>query len=161
MIFKFIVPLDKLINLVVSLNKFSPFLIIFMLQSFAFKIPKILLTAFIYNSNSKLYFNFWSNQLQILLCYQLLNSFICKSLFCSFYSYQSLPHQLDLSLIFFFFFLLSTGKSLGHFTGVFSLGYISIIHFHFLYVITYTVVSLCNKFLQWIRNIFFSAITFL
>lgn len=65
------------------------------------------------------------------------------------------PTKLDLSLIY-FFFLLSTGKSLGHFAGMFSLGYISIIHFHFLCVITYTVASLYNKFLQWIRNNFFS-----
>lgn len=84
----------------------------------------------------------------------LLNSFIHKSLFCSFYSYQSLPHQ-TWFIFNLFFFLLGTGKSLGHFAGMFSLGYISIIHFHFLCVITYTVASFCNKFLQWIRNNFF------
>lgn len=80
---------------------------------------------------------------------------------CSFYSYQSIPHQ-TWFIFNLFFFLLGTGKSLGHFAGMFSLSCISIICFHFLCVITYTVASFCNKFLQWIRNnFFFTAITFL
>lgn len=88
----------------------------------------------------------------------LLNSFVRKSYSVLFVVTRVFSTKLDLSLIFFF---LGIGKSLGHFAGMFILGYISIIRFHFLYVIIYTVASFCNKFLQWIRNNFFTAIAFL